>query len=191
LHIADCKLPSFEFAICNWENVVLPAQLDRLLGLGAVALVALGSVLLLLRLSRRAGPGRGRLVLGYPPELFPAQHLTRGGALAALVGTQSRLASIERQLPPQSDLSIWLRAFLHELRAIMDTAYRVTVITEIYGRPAQLDRLVAEVQQIEAEIAEHVTRRLLARDGDAQAELLDGRLATLRMCVRELAGVAI
>jgi hypothetical protein len=153
--------------------------------------VALGSVLLLLRLSGRAGPGRGRLVLGYPPELFSAQHLTHGGALAALVGTQSRLASIERQLPLQSDLSIWLRAFLHELRAIMDTAYRVTVITEIYGRPAQLDRLVAEVQQIEAEIAEHVTRRLLARDGDAQAELLDGRLATLRMCVRELAGVAI
>ena len=79
---------------------------------------------------------------------------------------------------------------LDELRAIMDTAYRVTVITEIYGRPAQIDRLVAEVQQIEAEIAEHVARQLLARDGDAQAELLDGRLATLRMCVRELAGVA-
>jgi hypothetical protein len=169
---------------------VLPAQLDRLLGLGAVGLVALGAVLLLLRFSGRAGPGRGHLQLGYPPDLFPAQHLTRGGTLAALAATQSRLASIERQLPPQSDLSIWLRAFLYELRAIMDTAYRVTVITEIYGRPAQLDRLVAEMQQIEAEIAEHVARRLLARDGDAQAELLDGRLATLRMCVRELAGIS-
>jgi hypothetical protein len=56
----------------------------------------------------------------------------------------------------------------------MDTAYRVTVITEIYGRPAPIDRLVAEVQQIEAEIVEHVAHRLLARDGDAQAELLDG-----------------
>ena len=170
---------------------MLPAQLDRLIGLGAVALVALGAVLLLLRLSGRAEPGRGRLLLGYPPELFPAQHLTRGGALAALVNTQARLASIERQLPSHSDISIWLRAFLYELRAIMDTAYRVTAITEIYGRPAQLDRLVTEVQQIEAEIAEHVARRLLARDGDAQAELLDGRLATLRMCVRELAGVAV
>jgi hypothetical protein len=169
---------------------VLPAQLDRLLGLGAVGLVALGAVLLLLRFSGRAGPERGRSLLGYPPDLFPARHLTRGGTLAALAATQSRLASIERQAPPQSDMSIWLRAFLYELRAIMDTAYRVTVITEIYGRPAQLDRLVAEVQQIEAEIAEHVTRRLLVRDGDAQDELLDGRLATLRMCVRELAGVA-
>jgi hypothetical protein len=174
----------------NWENAVLPASIDRLLGLGAVGLVALGAVFLLLRLSGRAEPQRGRLLLGYPPELFPAQHLARSGALVALVETQARLASIERQLPPQSEISIWLRAFLYELRAIMDTAYRVTVITEIYGRPAQLDRLVAEVQQIEAEIAEHVTRRLLARDGDAQAELLDGRLATLRMCVRELAGVA-
>ena len=170
---------------------MLPAEFDRLLGLGAVCLVALGAVLLLLRFSGRAGPGRGRLLLGYPPDLFPAQHLTRGGTLAALAATQSRLTSIERQVPPQSDLSIWLCAFLDELRAIMDTAYRVTVITEIYGQPAQLDRLVAEVQQIEAEIAEHVTRRLLARDGDAQAELLDGRLATLRMCVRELAGVAV
>jgi len=169
---------------------VVPAQLDRLLGLGAVCLVALGAVLLLLRFSGRAGPRRGRLLLGYPPELFPAQHLTRVGTLAALAATQSRLASIERQLPLQSDLSIWLCAFLNELRAIMDTAYRVTVITEIYGRSAQLDRLAAEVQQIEAEIVEHVARRLLAHDGDAQAELLDGRLATLRMCVRELAGGA-
>ncbi|HJZ49303.1 MAG TPA: hypothetical protein VKE41_19135 [Roseiflexaceae bacterium] len=44
------------------------------------------------------------------------------------------------------------------------------------------------MRQIETEIAEHVARRLLARDGDAHAELLDGRLATLRLCVRELAG---
>ena len=169
----------------------MPAQLDRLFSLGAVCLVALGAVLLLLRFSGRAGPGRGRLLPGYPPDLFPAQHLTRSGTLAALAATQSRLTSIVRQVPPQSDLSIWLCAFLDELRAIMDTAYRVTVITEIYGQPAQLDRLVAEVQQIEAEIAEHVARRLLARDGDVHAELLDGRLATLRMCVRELAGVAV
>ena len=169
---------------------MLTADLNHLLGLGVVCLVALGAVLLLLRFSGRTGPGRGRLLLGYPTELFPAQHLTRGGTLAALAATQSRLASIERQVPPQSDLSIWLCAFLHELRAIMDTAYRVTVITEIYGQPAQLGRLVAEVQQVESEIAEHVTRRLLGRDGDAQAELLDGRLATLRMCVRELAGGA-
>ena len=170
---------------------MLPAELNRLIGLGIVCLVALGAVLLLLRFSGRAGLGRGRMILGYPPELFPAQHLARGGALAALAATQARLAAIQQQVPPQSDLAIWLGAFLNELRAIMDTAYRVTVITEIYGRPAQIDRLVAEVQQIESEIADHVARRLLARDGDAQAELLDGRLATLRMCVRELAGAAV
>ncbi len=176
-----------QYAIYNREDAVLPAELDRLLGLGAVGLVALGAVLLLLRFSGSTAAGQGRWLLGYPPELFPAQHLTRGGTLAALAATQSRLASIERQVAPHSDLSIWLCAFLHELRAIMDTAYRVTVITEIYGRPAQLDRLADELQQIEAEIVEHVARRLLERDGDAQAELLDGRLATLRMCVRELA----
>jgi hypothetical protein len=169
----------------------MPAQLDHLLGLGAVGLVALGAVMLLLRFSGRTEPARGRMLLGYPPELFPAQHLTRRGALAALALTQSRLASIEQQVPAQSDLSIWLRAFLKELRSIMDTAYRVTVITEVYGRQAQLDRLVAELQQIEVEIVEQVARRLLARDGDAQAELLDGRLATLRMCVHELAGIRL
>jgi hypothetical protein len=170
---------------------VLPAQLDHLLGLGAVGLVALGAVLLLLRFSGRVGPQHRSLLLGYPPELFPAQQLTRGGALAALAATQSRLASIERQVPAQSDVSIWLCAFLKELRAIMDTAYHVAVITEIYDRPAQLDRLVAEVQQIEAEIVEKVARRLLARDADAQAELLDARLATLRMCVHELASLTL
>jgi hypothetical protein len=166
------------------------AQLDRLFGLGAVCLVALGAVLLLLRFSGRAAARPGPLRLGYPPDLFPAQHLVRSGALASLAATQARLASIEQQLPPQSDLSIWLRAFLYELREIMDTAYRATAITEIYGRPARIERLVDEVRQIEAEIAEHVARRLLARDGDAHSELLDGRLATLRLCVRELAGVA-
>jgi hypothetical protein len=172
------------------EAILSHTPIDRLIGLGAVCLVAVGAMLLLLRFSARGASRRGPQLLGYPPDLFPAQHLTRGGALAALAATQARLASIERQIQPQSDLSIWLRAFLHELREIMDTAYRVTVITEIYGRPAQIERLVAEVQQIEAEIAEHVARRLLARDGDAHDELLDGRLATLRLCVRELASAS-
>ena len=163
--------------------------IQHLLGLGAVIVVAVGGLALLLRLSGR-GPTRGARLLGYPPELFPAHHLTRTGALAALAATQVRLASIERQMPPQSDLSIWLRAFLSELRAIMDTAYRVAVVTEIYGQPAQIEQLVAEVQRIEAEIVEHVARQLLARAGDAHDELLDGRLATLRLCVRELAHVS-
>jgi hypothetical protein len=161
--------------------------IERLIGLGAVGLVAVAAVLLLLRLSGRGTMRRDRLIIGYPPDLFPAQHLTRSGALAALAATQGRLASIERQIPPKSELAIWLRAFLYELREIMDTAYRVTLITEIYGRPAEIERLVVEVQQAEAEIAQHVGHRLLARDGDAHNELLDGRLATLRLCARELA----
>jgi hypothetical protein len=163
---------------------------DHLIGLVVVIVVAVGAVLLLLRFSGRAAPQQGGRLLGYPPAIFPASHLTRGGPLAALAAIQSRLAALERQLPAQSDASIWLRAFLHELRQIMDTAYRVVVITEIYGQPAQLDRLVAEVQQIEAQVAEQIARRLLARDGDTHDELLDGRLATLRLCVRELANMA-
>jgi hypothetical protein len=162
---------------------VTQADLIRVLGLGLVVLVAVGAVLLLLRLSDR----RGQALLGYPPDRFPAQALTRGGPLAALAATQARLAALEARLPPRGDQRIWLRTFLGELREIMDTAYHVAVIAEVYGQVAQLERLAAEVRAIEIEVAEHVTRRLLARDGDAHDELLDGRLATLRLCLRELA----
>jgi hypothetical protein len=72
----------------------------------------------------------------------------------------------------------------------MDTAYRVALIAQIYEQPPALERLAAEVRQIEAEVAEHVTRRLLAQDADIQNELLEGRLATLRLCTRELANLA-
>ena len=95
--------------MCNLklaEASVSYAELTHLLGLGAVCLVALGAMLLLLRFSGRGEPGRRR-VLGYPPDLFPAQHLMRGGALATLAATQARLAAIQQQVPPQSDLSIW------------------------------------------------------------------------------------
>jgi hypothetical protein len=162
-------------------------QVTLLLKLGMVIVVAVGAVWLLLRVTDRPNTARGDLLLGYPPDLFPARDLTRSSQLAALTTTQARLHSIYAQLPPHSDLAIWLRAFLNELREIMDTAYRVAVITQVYGQPADIDRLIAEVQQIEAEVAGHVARRLLARDGDAQHELLEGRLAALRMCVRELA----
>jgi hypothetical protein len=166
---------------------VFSPAIDRLVGLGVVSLLSIGVVLLLLRWSGQRVP-RGAIVSGYPPDLFPAQHLVSSGPLAALAATQARLSSIERQLPPQGYLSIWLRTFLIELRAIMDTAYRVMAITEIYGKPAQLDQLVAEVQQIEAEIATQVTHQLLTRNGnDSPDELLEGRLAILRLCVRELA----
>jgi hypothetical protein len=167
---------------------VTHADLLRLLGLGLVIAVALGAVLLLLWLSDQRDQ-RGRAVLGYPPDLFPAQALTRRGPLAALAATQARLAALEARLPPHSDQRIWLRTFLGELREIMDTAYHVAAIAAVYGHMAQLERLAAEVRGIEAEVADHVTRRLLARDTDAHDELLDGRLATLRLCVRELASL--
>lgn len=170
----------------SMEKTVANA-IDGLVGLGIIIVVAVGAVLLLLRLSdgNRATDDTWRI--GYPPDIFPAQALTRSGPLATLAATQMRLISIYRQMPAQSDLTIWLGAFLQELRAIMDTAYRVAVVTQVYGQTAHLDRLVAEVQQIEAQVAEHVTRQLLVREADRYREPLDGRLATLRLCVRELA----
>jgi hypothetical protein len=168
---------------------VAHADLIRILGLGLVIAVAVGAVLLLLWLSERRDQ-HGAAALGYPPDLYPAQALTRSGPLAALAATQARLAALEARLPPRSDQRIWLRTFLNELHEIMDTAYHVAAIAEVYGQMAQLERLAAEVRRIEAEVANHVTRRLLARDGDAYDELLDGRLATLRLCLRELANLA-
>jgi hypothetical protein len=165
------------------------SDLARLIGLGIVALVAVGAVLLLLRLSERRS-AHGTPALGYPPDRYPAQELTRGGPLAELADVQARLSALAVRLPPQSDQRIWLQTFLDELREIMDTAYRAALIAQVYGQPAGLDRLVAEVRQIEAEAAANVTRQLLARAGDAQDELLDGRLAALRLCARELAGLA-
>ena len=163
--------------------------MTTILHLGGAIIFAVGAVLLLLRLSERAITYRSGIVEGYPPSLFPAQELTSVGALAALAATQARLLSAYEQVPPHSDLAIWLRAFLHELREIMDTAYRAAVIAHVYGRPVPLDRLVGEVAQIEAQLAGQIVERLLARDGDTHDELLDGRLATLRLCVRELASV--
>jgi len=72
----------------------------------------------------------------------------------------------------------------------MDTAYRVALISQVYGQPEQLERLLDEVREIEAGVAEHVSRWMLAHDGAAQDELLAGRMATLRLCVRELASLA-
>jgi hypothetical protein len=161
-----------------------------LLQLGAVTLVAVGALLLLLRLSGRAAATRGSLVQGYPPSLFPQQALVRSGPLAALAATQARLLAVYAQAPQQSDLAVWLGPFLRELREIMDTAYRAATIAQAYGQPAPIERLAAEVQQIEGQIAEHAVQLLLARDGDAERELLDGRLAALRLCARELGRVA-
>ena len=161
-----------------------------LLQLGAVAAIAIGAVLLLLRFGARGSSSRAGIVQGYPPSLFPRQELVRGGALTALAATQARLLAVYEQASAQSDLAIWLGPFLRELREIMDTAYRVAAIAQPYGTPAQLERLIAEVQEIESQVAGHAVQLLLAREGDAERELLDGRLAALRLCVRELGRAA-
>lgn len=161
--------------------------IEKLLQLAIVIIVAVGIVIALLRLGTRATTRQLGFVIGYPPDIYPAHEVTASGPLVALAATQNRLVEMYKQLPPQSDVTIWLRTFLTELREIMDTAYRVMVITRIYGQPSQVDRLVEEVQKIEKQVAEHVTQQLLSQDADAQHELLNGRLATLRLCARELA----
>lgn len=165
-------------------------SLMTLLGLGVVTVIAVGSVLLLLRISSRSMRTDHAFVAGYPSDRFPAHEVVRSSTLVTLAATQSRLLAMYEQVPARSDLAIWLRAFLREFREIMDTAYRVAVITHIYGQSVQLDQLVIEVQHMEQQLADHVVQRLLARDGDAQTDELNTRLATLRLCVRELAGVA-
>jgi hypothetical protein len=116
-------------------------------------------------------------------------------ALRALAATQARLVSVYRRLPasdptiPVGDLAIWLRVFLLELRQMMDTAYRVAVITDVYQQSTHLNRLVAEVQQIERQIADDLAQRLMAADGDTRNELLNRRLTALRECAHELASL--
>jgi len=170
-------------------------QGERLLGLAVVIVVAVGAVWTLLRMTHHRAPEHDGLVLGYPPDQFPVQRVVRHPALRALAATQARLVSVYRQLPvsdrtvPVNDLAIWLRVFLAELRQMMDTAYRVAVITDAYGRSAHLDRLAAEVQQLETQIADDITQRLLGYDGGAHDEVLNRRLAMLRSCARELASL--
>jgi hypothetical protein len=167
-------------------------QVDRLLGLGVVIAVAVGAVLLLLRATRRSDPRDGEIVLGYPPDLFPVYQVTQQPALRALAATQARLLSVYRRLPahdraaPVGEIAVWLRVFLLELRQMMDTAYRVALVSDLYGHSRYLDQLVAEVQAIEAQIADDIARRLLGTDGPRHDEALGRRLALLRQCAREL-----
>lgn len=137
---------------------------------------------------KRGRPGKQRhtFLVGYPPDLFPSQELTQSGPLADLAAAQGRLVSVYQNLPVQSTLTIWLRTFLIELRDMMDTAYRVMVITQTYGYPAQVECLVVAVQQMEYRIAFLATQRLLAHDASVQHERLNEQLATVRLCLRAL-----
>jgi hypothetical protein len=171
---------------CRVENYVDQDIIAQLMGLGAVIAIGIGTVFVMLRFSDRTINRRSGLVEGYPASLFSAQDITRSDPLIALTAAQKRILIMYEQVPPHSDMATWLYTFLQELREIMDTAYRVALIAQVYQRPASLDWLVAEVRQTEEQLADHVMERLLVQDGDAQRELLDLRLASLRKCVREL-----
>lgn len=160
------------------------ATLQHLFGLLVVILVALGGAALILR---RQPATHNELQRGYPSDIFPRPELTGVGPLAELEAVQSRLLTLYRHLPPRSDAAIWLRTFLRELREIMDSAYRVALVGAIYGHAAPLTPLISEILRAEQEIVAHIERRLLFHEADAQAEMLEGRLAALRMCARELA----
>lgn len=165
-------------------------QIEHLLGLSLVVMVTLLGVALVLRGSGRAPVATGALLIGYPPSRYPAQHLMTIGPLAMLAATQSRLVAMYGHMDQASDSAIWLRIFLQELREIMDTVYRTAVITDGYGHTPAVGELVVELQQIERVLVEQLGQRMLQRDGDAHAELLAGRVATLHLCVRELAQLA-
>lgn len=103
-----------------------------------------------------------------------------------MTAIQARLVSIVQQLPPQTDLAIWLHQSLVELREIMNLAYRAVVVTQAYGPPPQLAQLIVELHALEEQIIVRIGQQLLARGNGVHHELLSGRLATLWMCAREL-----
>jgi hypothetical protein len=160
--------------------------MPTLLNLLGVAVIAVGAVALLWRVSQPHTARHAEFTLGYPADQFPAHDVVAHPALHALAAAQARLLSLYAGLSPASDTAKLLHSFLHELRAIMDLAYHAALVTRAYGSPAQLDRLVSEVQQIEKELADYVIERLLAYEADSQTTLLTSRLDALRACAREL-----
>jgi len=155
-----------------------------LLSLGLTGAMALGVLWLMLRVQK--GKGGREIARGYPADRFPVQELTRSGPLASLATTQARLLAVYAQLPAHSEGAVWLNSFLGELRQVMDVAYRAAGIAQLYGGSTQLERLAAEVQAVEAQLAERLVKRALRNDGDLDEADLDARLAVLRGCVREL-----
>lgn len=174
----------------EWGDSMAYADLNLLLGLGFVIVVAIGGIGVLLRQGSAPISRGASLIPGYPVGRYPAYARIADHRLAELAAVQTRLIAIYQQLPLQSASAIWLGTFLQELREIMDTAYRVTVATEDYGPSPLLDWLILEVEQIEQELSSKIAERLFLREGDGAGEPLTGRLATLRMCVREMSSFA-
>jgi hypothetical protein len=158
-----------------------------LLGLLAVTIFASGALVLLLRVGR--SPVRAdEIAKGYPPERFPRRDLIALPPLAALAASQARLLAVHAQLPARGEAAVWLRAYLVELRAIMDTAYRVAGIGALYADLALLERVAAEVSETERVVAREAMQHLLRADDDFDPVSLDGRLAVLRRFAQQLAG---
>lgn len=160
--------------------------ISTIMNLVSVAAIAIGAILLIWRTSTRQSPTQTDIVLGYPPDQFPAHDIIQQDALQALAASQSRLLAVYDGLPQGSDSAQRLRAFLIELRSIMDVAYHVAVITRAYGPSSHLMRLATEVQQIEMQLSQQMIHRLLSYEADAQEELLSARFASLRALVRDM-----
>ena len=150
----------------------------------AIATFSAGAVAVLWRHGKRRNDRQDTMVLGYPPDRFPAHEVVHHAALQTLAAAQARLLGVYDGLPTGSDSAKRMHVFLLELRRIMDVAYEVALITRAYGQLSQLDTLVSEVQQIEAQLTQQVIHRLLAHEADAQEELLNTRLEVLRTMVR-------
>jgi hypothetical protein len=161
--------------------------LSILFGLIVTAAMSGLDVVLLLRIGKPEPKATAEMMHGYPAERFPDQELVRSEPLSALVATQTRLLSVYAQLPHQSELSVWVRAFLLELRQIMGSAYRVAGVAMLYDKIGQLDTVVSEVQCIEAQLAEAAVQGLLDAQSDVDTERFETRLAVLRRRVKELA----
>jgi hypothetical protein len=170
-------------------------ELNRVLEFVVIILVAAGAVWLLFRVTRRP-PARDNLVLGYPPEHYPAHEATRLPALRKLAATQARLHAVYHRLPSSDptlqvgEVAIWLRVFLVELRRMMDAAYRVALIADVYRQADHLDRLAAEVAELESQIADDIAQVLLGHQGAVRNEALSRRLGALRECAGELGRMA-
>jgi hypothetical protein len=161
--------------------------LTIIFGLLLSAFVAGGAVFAFLRYSQKSAIHAATgIVQGYPAQAYPLQQATSTVQLQALTAVQQRLLLIYDQAPARSDLTIWLKLFLVELRAIMDVAYRVAPLMQLYGKNQQLDQLVLEVQLIETQIAECSISSLLQQAPDQQLNMLESRLATLRLCTKQL-----
>jgi hypothetical protein len=165
---------------------MIAGDVEKIGGLGAVLLVAVGVLWVVLRAADQDKGDGVQWMAGYPLAYFPVAALTSSGPLATLTHIQHRLIRLYGGLPLESDLALWLNPFLTELRAIMDQAYQVALITRLYGQQEVLEQLANEVSLLEKQVAEQVTLRLVSRPSSDTFTALDEQLGVLRLCVEHL-----